>query len=278
MSLLKIENLTVTFPTNKGPIDVVKNFSLDMQREKIGIVGESGSGKSMTARALLGLIRSPGTVTAETLELDGQSLKNLSDKEWRKIRGKGISMIMQDPKYSLNPVMTIKDQMVETWRLHHKSSKSEALKAAINSLEEVSIRDPERVLNSYPHQLSGGMGQRIMIAMMLMPQPKILIADEATSALDVTVQRQVLDILDQAAQKHNSGLILISHDLPMVADFCDKIIVMYRGHIVEVLEAGELKNAEHPYTQGLLSCLPSYDKRGEELSVLKRDPSWENAS
>jgi peptide/nickel transport system ATP-binding protein len=278
MSLLEIKNLTVTFPTNKGPIDVVNKFNLDMNREKIGIVGESGSGKSMTARALLGLIRNPGTVTADALYLDGQSLLNLSENEWRKVRGKGVSMIMQDPKYSLNPVMTIKQQMLEAWKLHHKGNKKAALEATIKSLEEVAIRDPERVLKSYPHQLSGGMGQRIMIAMMLMSEPKILIADEATSALDVTVQRQILSILDRNVQKHNSGLILISHDLPMVADFCDRIIVMYRGNILEVLEAGELKNAQHPYTQGLLSCLPSYENREEDLSTLQRDPKWEAAS
>ncbi|UJF17802.1 ABC transporter ATP-binding protein [Vibrio sp. SS-MA-C1-2] len=278
MSLLEIKNLTVTFPTNKGPIDVVKKFNLKMGREKIGIVGESGSGKSMTARALLGLIRQPGKVSADKLELDGQSLLNLSDKGWRGIRGQGISMIMQDPKYSLNPVMTIKQQMLETWMLHHKGKKKEGLAAIISSLTDVAIRDHERVLSSYPHQLSGGMGQRIMIAMMLMSEPKILIADEATSALDVTVQRQILGILERNVQQHNSGLILISHDLPMVADFCDRIIVMYRGNIVEVLDAGELKNAKHPYTQGLLSCLPSYDNRHQVLPTLQRNPSWEKVS
>ncbi|PKF80068.1 peptide ABC transporter ATP-binding protein [Vibrio sp. vnigr-6D03] len=273
--LLKVDNLTVTFPTAKGPVDVVKNFNLEMGKEKIGIVGESGSGKSMTARAILGLLPQAASMKAKSLSLQGTSLLDLSSRQWRQVRGKAITMVMQDPKFSLNPVITIERQLLETWKLHHKGNKQDAQQAIYEALSEVAIRDPERVLSCYPHQLSGGMGQRVMIAMMLLPQPSILIADEATSALDVTVQKQVLELLNKSVQAHDSGLILISHDLHLVAEFCDRIIVMYRGGIVETLLASDLHQAQHPYTQGLLACLPSYQKRGQPLSTLKRDPAWE---
>lgn len=273
--LLKVDNLTVTFPTAKGPVDVVKNFNLEMGKEKIGIVGESGSGKSMTARAILGLLPQAASMKAKSLSLQGASLLDLSPRQWRQVRGKAITMVMQDPKFSLNPVLTIERQLLETWKLHHKGNKQDVQQAIYEALSEVAIRDPERVLACYPHQLSGGMGQRVMIAMMLLPQPSILIADEATSALDVTVQKQVLELLNNSVEAHGTGLILISHDLHLVAEFCDRIIVMYRGGIVETLLASDLHQAKHPYTQGLLACLPSYQKRGQPLSTLNRDPAWE---
>jgi peptide/nickel transport system ATP-binding protein len=184
---------------------------------------------------------------------------------------------MQDPKFSLNPVMTIGDQIIEAHRLHAKSSRSEARKKAIEMLEAVSIRDPERVMKAYPHEMSGGMGQRIMIAMMLIPNPEILIADEPTSALDVSVQGQVLSIMDKLVKDRGMGLIFISHDLNLVSQFCDRVLIMYAGRIVEVCEADKLHEAQHPYTRGLLGSPPRFDAPRARLDVLQRDPAWRDA-
>jgi peptide/nickel transport system ATP-binding protein len=186
-------------------------------------------------------------------------------------------MVMQDPKFSLNPVMTIGSQIIEAYRQHNKSSKADAYARAVEMLEAVSIRDPERVMRAYPHEMSGGMGQRIMIAMMLIPNPEILIADEPTSALDVSVQRQVLDIMDKLVKDRGMGLIFISHDLNLVADFCDRVLIMYAGRIVEICEADKLNEAKHPYTRGLLNSLPRLDAPRDHLEVLKRDPAWSEA-
>ncbi|MGX9419145.1 ABC transporter ATP-binding protein [Vibrio sp. WJH972] len=270
--LLEIKNLSVEFPSVHGPVKAVRDVSFSMGREKVAIVGESGSGKSQTGRAILGL--SPGIVTSDTLRFDGIDLQSLSLKSYREIRGKRISMVMQDPKYSLNPVMTIGKQMIEACQVQMKLSKRESKKRCIEMLESVRIRNPERVFKAYPHEISGGMGQRIMIAMMLLSSPDLLIADEPTSALDVTVQLQVLAIMDDLVQERGMGLILISHDLPLVASFCDRILVMYAGRIVEELDAKQLDNAKHPYTRGLLSCLPSNAIKGEPLSTLVRQESW----
>ncbi len=273
-TLLDVENLWVKFPTRNGVFDAVRGVSFTLGRERLGIVGESGSGKSMTGRAILRLIRSPGMVEADHISLQGQDLLKLREKEMRKVRGQRISMVMQDPKFSLNPVVTIGDQIMEAYRLHSKASKSEAYAKSIEMLQAVSIRDPERVMRAYPHEMSGGMGQRIMIAMMLIPNPEIMIADEPTSALDVSVQRQVLGIMDQLVKDRGMGLIFISHDLNLVADFCDRVLIMYAGQIVEVCEASKLHEAKHPYTRGLLNSLPRLDSPRERLDVLKRDPAW----
>jgi peptide/nickel transport system ATP-binding protein len=186
-------------------------------------------------------------------------------------------MVMQDPKFSLNPVMTIGQQIIEAYRLHNKASKSIAYENALSMLEAVSIRDPERVMRAYPHEMSGGMGQRIMIAMMLIPSPEILIADEPTSALDVSVQRQVLSIIDTLVTDRGMGLIFISHDLNLVADFCDRVLIMYSGRIVEVCDAKNLHEAKHPYTRGLLNSLPRLNAPRKKLDVLSRDPAWSEA-
>lgn len=271
-SLLEVENLNVIFPSAHGSIHAVRNLSFSMGHEKIAIVGESGSGKSQTGRALLGL--SPGEVSADKMIFDGVDLQRLSSRAYRDIRGKRISMVMQDPKYSLNPVMTVGKQMLEACHIQMKVSKKEALKRCLNMLEAVKIRDPQRVFNAYPHEVSGGMGQRIMIAMMLLSSPDLLIADEPTSALDVTVQLQVLAIMDDLVKERGMGLILISHDLPLVASFCDRILVMYAGRIVEDIAADQLDQAKHPYTQGLLSCLPGNAKKGEPLATLQRKEQW----
>jgi len=274
MSLLEVENLWVRFPTRQGIFNAVRGVSFALERERLGIVGESGSGKSMTGRAILRLIRKPGIVESDAIRLEGRNLLELSEPEMRKVRGQKISMVMQDPKFSLNPVMTIGDQIMESYLLHNNTSKTQARAKAIAMLEAVSIHDPERVMRAYPHEMSGGMGQRIMIAMMLIPNPQILIADEPTSALDVSVQRQVLDIMDGLVKERGMGLIFISHDLNLVSEFCDRVLIMYAGRIVEVCDAHKLHQAKHPYTQGLLNSLPRLDQPKKHLEVLKRDDGW----
>ena len=272
--LLYVRNLAVTFPTRQGVFQAVRGLSFDLGRERLGVVGESGSGKSMTGRAILGLVRPPGKVTADRLDLDGQSILNLSAKKMRAIRGSRISMVMQDPKFSLNPVMSIGDQIIEAYRLHAGGGKQAGRQKALEMLEAVQIRDPERVMKAYPHEVSGGMGQRIMIAMMLAPDPEILIADEPTSALDVSVRTEVLNIMDRLVRDRGMGLIFISHDLNLVAQFCDRVLIMYAGRIVETLAAKDLHKAQHPYTQGLLNSLPRLDAPVARLPILQRQESW----
>ncbi|MGD1876168.1 MAG: ABC transporter ATP-binding protein [Kiloniellaceae bacterium] len=272
--LLAVEDLKVRFPTRKGVVEAVRGISFSLGREKLGIVGESGSGKSMTGRAILRLVSRPGIVTAKRMEFDGIDLQRASEAQMRTIRGQRISMVMQDPKFSLNPVMRVGEQIAEAYRTHQKVRPAEAKKRALEMLAAVRIRDPERVYRAYPHEVSGGMGQRIMIAMMLIPDPDLLIADEPTSALDVTVQLQVLAILDALVTQRGMGLIFISHDLNLVASFCDRVVIMYAGHIMEICDAKNLAAAKHPYTRGLLNCLPKIDGDGGDLPVLRRDPAW----
>ena len=273
-TLLTVKNLEVTFNTPKGKVHAVRGVSFELGRERLGIVGESGSGKSQTGRAILGLTAANGTIRAEKMQFRDVDLANLTPKQWRKVRGARISMIMQDPKYSLNPVMTIGDQIIEAYREHHKVNAKEARLRALEMLEAVKIRDPERVFNAYPHETSGGMGQRVMIAMMLIPDPELIIADEPTSALDVTVQLQVMAILDDLVRDRGMALIFISHDLQLISSFCDRVLVMYQGHVVEELRASELHNAKHPYTKGLLNCLPKMDGDHSDLPTLEREASW----
>jgi peptide/nickel transport system ATP-binding protein len=272
--LLTVEDLYVNFFTREGPVEAVRGISFSLGREKLGIVGESGSGKSMTGRAILRLIRYPGIATAKRLEFDGIDLQRASSAQMRQIRGQRISMVMQDPKFSLNPTMRVGEQIAEAYRTHQKVSPAEAKRRTLDMLKAVRIRDPERVARAYPHEVSGGMGQRIMIAMMLIPDPDLLIADEPTSALDVTVQLQVLAILDDLVTQRGMGLIFISHDLNLVASFCDRVVIMYAGRVMEICDAKNLAAAQHPYTRGLLNCLPSIDGDSGDLPVLKRDPAW----
>ena len=203
-----------------------------------------------------------------------KDLTTMDKASRRKLRGRHISMVMQDPKFSLNPVQTVGDQIAEAYRVHHKASAREAKERSLSMLEAVQIREPGRVYDLYPHEVSGGMGQRVMIAMMLIAEPEILIADEPTSALDVTVQLQVLKILDDLVTSRGMGLIFISHDLHLVKSFCDRVIVMYGGKAMETLPASELDRAQHPYTRGLLGCLPDLDHPREKLATLNRDPAW----
>ncbi|MBN9135967.1 ABC transporter ATP-binding protein [Phyllobacterium sp.] len=271
--LLEIENLRVSFPTHKGMIDVVRGVSFTLGRERLGIVGESGSGKSMTGRAILKLIRAPGTIRADRFRFDGIDLLQQSERAMRGIRGARISMVMQDPKFSLNPVMTVGEQIAEALQTHQRLPRRETRQRVLTMLEAVRIDDPERVASLYPHEISGGMGQRVMIAMMLIPEPDLLIADEPTSALDVSVQAQVLDIIDEQVKRKGMGLIFISHDLNLVSSYCDRILVMNTGEIVEECQAGELRNAVHPYTRGLIAAIPRLDETREELPVLDRS-AW----
>jgi peptide/nickel transport system ATP-binding protein len=274
--LLEVDNLRVTFPTARGDIDVVRGVSFTLGRERLGIVGESGSGKSMTGRSILKLIRTPGIVSADRLTFDGIDLLAQSEKQMRAIRGARISMVMQDPKFSLNPVMTIGEQIAEALLTHQRLPRREVGERVKAMLESVRIDDPERVAKLYPHEVSGGMGQRVMIAMMLIPEPDLLIADEPTSALDVSVQAQVLDIIDELVKRKGMGLIFISHDLNLVSSYCDRILVMNTGRVVEECEAGELRNATHPYTRGLLAAIPRLDETRDELPVLDRS-AWANS-
>jgi len=272
--LVEIVNLSIAFPTPQGISLAVREVSLTLGVEKLGIVGESGSGKSLTARSILRLLPGNALVTADRLEFDGIDVMRASEAKLRAIRGRRAGLILQDPKYSLNPVMTAGEQIAEAWRAHRKGTRRESRQAALELLAQVQIRDPARVAGSYPHELSGGMGQRVMIAMMLAPDPDLLIADEPTSALDATVQAEILRLLEDLVSRRGMGLILISHDLPLVGHFCDRVVVMYAGRIVEELRAAELSHAHHPYTRGLLDCLPMLTHPKPRLPVMVRDPAW----
>ncbi len=274
MSLLSVRNLRVSFDTETGVVEAVRGVSFNLGRERLGIVGESGSGKTMTGRSVLRLIRPPGRIAADEMRFDGVDLITASEPQMRALRGRRIAMVMQDPKYSLNPVMKVGAQLMEGLRQRDGMSRAAAHVKAVEALDAVQIRDPERVMQAYPHELSGGMGQRVMIAMMLIPNPDLLIADEPTSALDVTVQAEVLSILDGLVRDRGMGLIFISHDLRLVARFCDRVLVMYKGKIVEELAAGDLLNARHPYTKGLLNCLPRIGGARAPLPGLDRDAGW----
>lgn len=276
MSLLELEQLQIRFPTAHGvPVEAVRGVSLRLERhERVGIVGESGSGKSLTGRALLGLVPYPGQVQAQRLQFAEQNLLNYSARQWRAVRGKRMAMILQDPKYSLNPVQRIGQQLQEALRLRLGLRGAALRQQTLAALEAVRIRDPLRVARAYPHELSGGMGQRVMIAMMVAGGPELLIADEPTSALDVTVQLQVLAILDELTRQQGTGLLFISHDLNLVASFCDRVLVMYAGRVVEECRAATLLQAQHPYTRALLAANPDLSRPRAQLPTLQRDPTW----
>ncbi|RWR09927.1 ABC transporter ATP-binding protein [Paenirhodobacter populi] len=274
MTLLTVENLKVHYPTRTGLVEAVRGVSFTLGRERLGIVGESGSGKSQTGRAIMGLTPPSALITADRLDYAGIDLLRASARQRRSLRGGRIAMVLQDPKYSLDPVMTIGKQIVETLRTHARVPGGEARRRALEMLEAVQIRDPERVYDLYPHEVSGGMGQRVMIAMMLIAGPEMLIADEPTSALDVTVQLEVLSILDRLVRDRGMGLIFISHDLRLVSSFCDRVLVMYAGRVVEEIAAGDLAHAKHPYTRGLIDCVPKLGEDRHPLPVLDRKPEW----
>ncbi|WP_439562847.1 ABC transporter ATP-binding protein [Roseinatronobacter sp.] len=269
--ILNVQNLSIHYRGAAEP--AVRNISFQLGRERLGIVGESGSGKSTVGRGLLRLLDT-ADITADHLKFEDVDLLRASEREMLKLRGRRMSMILQDPKFSLNPTQRCGEQIAEAYRAHFPASRQVARDRTIEMLEQVHIRDPERVYDLYPHEVSGGMGQRIMIAMMLLTSPDLVIADEPTSALDVTVRLQVLRILDGLVRDKGIGLIMISHDLNLVRNFCDRVLIMYAGRVVETLAAAELDNAKHPYTRGLLAAQPRIGGPRAPLSVLDRQDSW----
>lgn len=257
--LLAIQNITVAFPTEAGPAFAINHLSLTVAPgEILGLVGESGCGKSMTSLAILRLIPKPGYIQEGAILFKDQNLLSLSENAMRKIRGAQIALIPQDPLTSLNPVYTVGDQIIEVLALHQGLSQGAAKKRAIELLDQVRIPNSRERVNDYPHQFSGGMRQRVMIAMALSCTPSLLIADEPTTALDVTVQAQILELLREIRKEHQTAIILITHDLGVVAEMCDRVAVMYAGRLVEQAPVNDLfQNPRHPYTLGLLASLPT---------------------
>jgi peptide/nickel transport system ATP-binding protein len=257
--ILEVKNLRTSFPTAGGLVHAVDNVSFNVRKgEALALVGESGCGKSVTAMSIMRLVAPPGRITAGQVRFKGRNLADLSEREMRTVRGNDIAMVFQEPMTSLNPVFKVGAQVAEAVRIHQKVSKKEAWKRAGEMLELVSIPDPVKRLDDYPHQLSGGMRQRVMIAMALSCDPELLIADEPTTALDVTIQAQIMELLASLQQRLGLAILLITHDLGIVAEFCERVIVMYTGRIVEEAPVRDLfANPAHPYTRGLLHSLPS---------------------
>jgi len=267
MSLLEVKNLHVEFPTRRGVLKALRdvNFTLD-KGERLGIVGESGAGKSLAAFAILNLLSKPGRIAQGEILFEGRDLTKLSSEEMRSIRGNRISMIFQDPMMTLNPVLTIGTQMIETLKAHRNISTQEARLIAIDRLNEVRIPSAEERLDSYPHELSGGMRQRVVIAIALLTEPSLIIADEPTTALDVTIQAEIMSLMLDLCKMHNVGLILITHDLAVVSQVTQQVIVMYAGRIAEKGKTKEvIENPRHPYTHGLMSALPQQNQAGRRL-------------
>lgn len=266
MSLLQLENLSVSF----GQFKAVDNISYKVEEgEVLGIVGESGSGKSVSSLSVMGLIDYPGKVSADTLTFEQQDLLTMPEKQRRELTGSEIAMIFQDPMTSLNPCFTVGYQIIEALKTHQGGTKKELKNRAIELLNQVGIPAPESRLNAYPHQLSGGMSQRVMIAMAIACNPRLLIADEPTTALDVTIQAQIIDLLIKLQQEKRMGLVLITHDLALVAEVAHRVIVMYAGQIVESGPAAEVfSTPKHPYTQALLKSLPESSAGQHRLEAL----------
>ena len=275
MTLLEVKNLTTSFHISVGTVQAVRNvsFHLDMG-ESLGVVGESGSGKSVTMLSVMGLLPKNAEVTADAIRFSGIDMLNLDASEFRKIRGGDIGMIFQDPMTSLNPLYTVENQLTEPLRIHRKMSRAEARKTALDLLKRVDIPNPEERLSQYPHEFSGGMRQRVMIAMAVACQPKLVIADEPTTALDVTIQAQVLELLDQLKKDTSTSIIMITHDLGVIASMCKRIMVMYGGLVCEQGTAREIfYEPKHPYTWGLLHSIPRITQRsGEKLIPINGTP------
>lgn len=273
--LLDIKNLKVSFYTYAGEVQAVNDISYSLAYgEVIGIVGESGSGKSVSSYSVIGLIDQPGKVKSGSVTFDGRNLLELDEKEMQKVRGNEISMIFQDPMTSLNPVFKVGNQLIEAIVKHNNISKAKAREKAIEMLRLVGIPSPEKRIDQYPHEFSGGMRQRVMIAMALSCQPKLLIADEPTTALDVTIQAQILELMKELKEKIGMSIILITHDLGIISDLCDKVIVMYAGRIVEEALIDDIfYNPKHPYTWGLLRSIPKVNAdKYERLVPIEGQP------
>ena len=270
--VLDVKDLKISFKTHNGVLPAVNSVSFSVKKgEILGVVGESGCGKSVTATSIMGLLNKKKSFVEGEVNYEGQNLLNLKEKEFRKIRGNVISMVHQNPMTSLDPLYTIGNQLIETIRLHQKVSKSEAFDRALELLKKVGISSPEIKIHSYPHQLSGGMKQRVMIAIALACQPDILIADEPTTALDVTIQAQILDLLLDLQKEYGMSIIFITHDLGVVAEFCERVMVMYLGQVVESADVKSIfKSPQHPYTKGLLKSIPNLEgKRKEKLFTVE---------
>ena len=273
--LLSVQDLRVSFATDDGQVRAVDGVSFDLNAgEVVAIVGESGCGKSVTAQTLIGLTRSPNATITGSAIFDGRDLNTLPDSELQKLRGARIAMVFQDPMTSLNPVYRVGNQIAEAIRAHRDVSKAQALTHAVELLEMVGIPNPQRRLRDYPHEFSGGMRQRVMIAMALALEPEVLIADEPTTALDVTIQAQILDLLRKLNRERNVSIVLITHDLGVVADLAHRVVVMYAGQVVEQAPLDEIFAApQHPYTRGLLASIPRLDgPRSERLPQIPGHP------
>lgn len=271
-NLLEVKNLKTYFYTKAGVAPAINDISFSIGAGKtLGVVGESGCGKSITALSIMKLIPDPpGKIIDGKIIFDGRDLLKLEEKEMRKIRGKDISMIFQEPMTSLNPVLTVGDQIIETLQMHDRIKMSKAREAVLDMLDLVKIPDPRKRINEYPHQLSGGMRQRVMIAMALCCNPRLLIADEATTALDVTIQAQILHLIRDLKSRFNTSVLFITHDLGVISQMADEVMVMYAGNIVESASIREIfKNPLHPYTKGLLECIPGIKTRSKTLRVIK---------
>lgn len=265
--LLTVERLSVLLPASPP---LVKGISFSMGQERLALVGESGSGKSLTARALMGLLPPPLQLQAQRLTLGDDDLTRLNERQWNRLRGNKVAMVMQDPKHALNPPQPIGRQVEEPLLLHTRLGRAERREKVLDMLAAVGLPDPQALSQRYPHQLSGGMGQRVMLAIALINDPQLLIADEPTSALDHQMRDQVLQLIENLVEQRNMGLILISHDLQQVAHYCERVLVMYKGELLDQLPADRLASATHPYTRTLWSCRPSRETHGKTLPVLDR--------
>lgn len=266
---LSVQGLNIDYPGSR----VVNNMSFTLGNERLALVGESGSGKSMTARALMGLVRRPGIVTADQLNVLGRDVLTLNARGWRALRGSDIAMVLQDPRYALNPVKTVRAQLEEALTLHqrlNRRERQEKMEAAV-----LAMGLDVQVLNRYPGELSGGMGQRVMIAIALLNDPQVLIADEPTSALDARLRNQILELLVAQCEQRKMAMLLISHDLPLVAEHCHRVLVMYQGNRVDEMTASALPQATHPYTRTLWTCRPNAQTYGQPLPTLDRRQSFE---
>ncbi|MEQ4530968.1 MAG: ABC transporter ATP-binding protein [Mixta sp.] len=264
--LIIAENLTI----HSGTTPLVKSISFTLGRERVALVGESGSGKSLTARSLMGLLAPGLHLQARQLQVAGRDALTLNEKRWSQLRGSELAMVMQDPKYALNPTRTIGWQVEEPLKLHHRLSRAERREKVAEMLAAVGLPQPTQLMTRYPHQLSGGMGQRVMLAIALIADPQFLIADEPTSALDHAMRDQVLALIRRLVEERNMGLLLISHDLQQVSEHCERVMVMYKGQLLDSLPAAELPRATHPYTRTLWACRPSKATHGQPLPVLDR--------
>lgn len=267
-----VDALNIDYPAAR----VVNNLSFTLGNERLALVGESGSGKSMSARALMGLVRKPGIVSANRLNVLGNDLLTLNSRRWQALRGNGIAMVLQDPRYALNPVKSVAAQLDEALTLHQRLPRPERAARIHDILRAVGLS--ENVLSRYPGELSGGMGQRVMIAMALINNPQVLIADEPTSALDARLRNQILELLVQQCEERQMAMLLISHDLPLVAEHCDRVLVMYQGEKVDEMTASQLPQATHPYTRTLWTCRPDAHTYGQMLPTLDRSQPWKEAN